>query len=95
MRLWSLLKGAPAAHKRARITNTITEAACKAPAANTAYTEDAPVKKKKKSPLKPTHKGFMTYALAGSEKRDPLTKTAIPSEAGVEEARDWVNHNKK
>lgn len=53
------------------------------------------MKKKKKSPLKPTHKGFMTYALAGSEKRDPLTKTAIPSEAGVEDARDWVNHNKK
>jgi len=53
------------------------------------------LKKKKKTPAKPSHKGFATYALADCEKRDPLTNTAIPSEDGVEEARDWVNHNKK
>ena len=36
-----------------------------------------------------------TFCLADAEQVDPESGTSIPSESGVEEAKDWVEHNKK
>ena len=48
----------------------------------------------KNQPSKPTVAAMETFALAGGE-RDPKSGTTIPSEEGVEEAREFIRENKK
>jgi len=36
-----------------------------------------------------------TYALADTKKIDPESGATIPTDLGVKEAKDWVEHNKK
>ncbi|MCL2568334.1 MAG: DUF3787 domain-containing protein [Oscillospiraceae bacterium] len=39
---------------------------------------------------------YTTYALSDVEVRNPVTNAAVrPTEIGVKEAKDWVDHNKK
>ena len=46
-------------------------------------------KKDKVQPL------YATYALADVDEVDPVTGVGTPTELGVKEAKDWVDHNKK
>ena len=48
----------------------------------------------KNQPAKPTVSAMETFALAGGE-RDPKSGTTIPSEDGVETAREFIRENKK
>jgi len=36
-----------------------------------------------------------TYALADAREVEPDSGTTIPTEFGVKEAKDWVDHNQK
>ena len=38
---------------------------------------------------------YTTYALADVAEVDPVTGVGKPTELGVKEAKDWVDHNKK
>ncbi len=38
---------------------------------------------------------FKTFPLANADERDPKTNAAIPSIDDVEEAKSWVDFNKK
>jgi len=38
---------------------------------------------------------YTTYALADTDETDPRTNVGKPTELGVKEAKDWVDHNKK
>jgi len=38
---------------------------------------------------------YTTYALADVDEIDPRTNVGKPTEIGVKEAKDWVDHNKK
>lgn len=40
-------------------------------------------------------KAFSTFPLADDFKKDPKTNTTEPSDRDVEEAKDWVDFNKK
>ena len=46
----------------------------------------------KKNKIKPLHQ---TYALSDVKYVSPDSRTTIPTEEGVEEAKDWVDTNKK
>ena len=46
-------------------------------------------KKDKVQPL------YATYALSDVAEVDPVTGYAAPTELGVKEAKDWVDHNHK
>ncbi|MCL2368097.1 MAG: DUF3787 domain-containing protein [Oscillospiraceae bacterium] len=46
-------------------------------------------KKDKVQPL------YTTYALSDTAEVDPVTGYARPTELGVKEAKDWVDHNQK
>ena len=48
-----------------------------------------PRKKDKVQPL------YTTYALSDVAEVDPESGAAIPTERGVKEAKDWVDHNPK
>lgn len=49
----------------------------------------------KKEKKKDQTSQFITYALSGNGKKDRKTNTTIPTDEGVKEAKDWVDHNKK
>ncbi|MCL2827194.1 MAG: DUF3787 domain-containing protein [Oscillospiraceae bacterium] len=51
-----------------------------------------PKKKTKKDRVQPDN---ATYALADAKVTNPVTGTTIPTEAGVDEAKNWVEHNQK
>ena len=38
---------------------------------------------------------YTTYALSNVAETDPVTGYASPTELGVKEAKDWVDHNHK
>jgi len=38
---------------------------------------------------------YTTYALSDVAETDPVTGGATPTELGVKEAKDWVDHNQK
>jgi len=47
---------------------------------------------RKKDQIQPLHK---TYALADVARTDPESGTTTPTEAGVRQAKDWVDTNEK
>ena len=47
---------------------------------------------RKKDQISPLHK---TYPLADAAEIDPRSGTTVPKEAGVVQAKDWVDTNKK
>jgi len=47
---------------------------------------------KKKDKVQPL---YTTYALADVRAVDPVTNVGVPTELGVKEAKDWVDHNEK
>ena len=49
-------------------------------------------KSRKKDRVQPL---YTTYALADVDEVDPATNVGKPTELGVKEAKDWVDHNKK
>jgi len=51
-----------------------------------------PKKKVKKDRVQPDN---ATYALADVKSVNAVTGTTVPTAAGVKEAKDWVEHNKK
>ena len=48
--------------------------------------------KKQKDKVQPL---YTTYALADPGEVDPVTGCTKPTELGVKEAKDWVDHNHK
>ena len=38
---------------------------------------------------------FLTLAITQPDSKQKKTNVSLPSDSHVEEARDWVNHNKK
>jgi len=38
---------------------------------------------------------YTTYALSDVAEKNPVTGAGTPTEIGVKEAKDWVDHNEK
>ena len=49
-------------------------------------------RQRKKDQVQPL---YTTYALSDVAEVDPVTGAATPTELGVKEAKDWVDHNHK
>lgn len=52
-------------------------------------------KKENKTMTRGVHGAFETLAVSDTTERYEKTNVAKPCDFDVEEARDWVNHNKK